>query len=197
LPDRESDELLLQRAGDGDKAAFVLLYERHHKGLFRFAYRLFGSVEMAEDITHDCFLSLMRRPESFNPARASLRTYLYSAVRNLALKHVRDHGREAGLDDLTEDPSIPEMQEPLRKLLDDELSSKVRDAVSSLPLLQREALILFEYEGLPLAAIARVVGADIGTVKSRLYRARVGLRNELAPYLNTSQEIVTLGEGLR
>ena len=83
-------------------------------------------------------------------------------------------------------------QEPLRRLLDEELAAKVQEAVSSLPPLQREALVLFEYEGLPLSEIANVVGTDVGAVKSRLHRARERLRNSLAQYLNSSPEIVTL-----
>ena len=147
---------------------------------------------MAEDITHDCFLSLIKKPENFNPARASLRTYLYSAARNLAMKHFRNSGRETAIDDLTEDPPIPVREQPLRKLLDAELAARVREAVSALPLLQREALVLFEYEGLPLSEIAGVVGTDVGAVKARLHRARERLRNSLAPYLNSNAEIVTL-----
>ena len=63
-----------------------------------------------------------------------------------------------------------------------ELSSAVAEAVNALPLLQQEALILFEYEGAALEEIAGIVGADVGTVKSRLHRARNGLRRMLAPY---------------
>jgi RNA polymerase sigma-70 factor (ECF subfamily) len=82
----------------------------------------------------------------------------------------------------------------LHQLLEAELSDKVREAVQNLPPLQREALVLFEYEGLALSEIATVVGADVGTVKSRLHRARERLKNALHQYLNSSQEIVTLRE---
>jgi RNA polymerase sigma-70 factor, ECF subfamily len=153
---------------------------------------------MAEDLTHDCFLSLIRKPENFSPDRASLRTYLFSAARNLWLKQLRKLGRESALDSLAEDHFIAVSKGPLSGLLDDELSLKVKEAVTSLPPLQREALILFEYEGLALSEIASMVGADIGAVKARLYRARERLRDALGPYLsvnrelNTSREIVTL-----
>lgn len=192
MPDRITDELLLARAGGGDQAAFLLLYERHRNAVFRFSYRLLGSLEMAEDITHDCFVSLIRKPENFKPARAALRTYLYAAARNLAMKHFRDAGREAALDDLIDEPAAPRKQGPLHRLLDEELTAQVKEAVSNLPPLQREALVLFEYEGLPLSEIATVVGTDVGAVKSRLHRARERLRGSLAPYLNSNPEIVTL-----
>jgi RNA polymerase sigma-70 factor (ECF subfamily) len=155
-------------------------------------------VEVAEDITHDCFLSLIKKPGNFLPDRGSLRTYLFSAARNLWLKKLRDSGRETAIDEFAEDQFIAAGREPLRELLDDELSVKVQEAVASLPPLQREALILFEYEGLALNEIAIMVGTDIGAVKSRLHRARERLRNTLRPYLagsrelNTSREIVTL-----
>jgi RNA polymerase sigma-70 factor (ECF subfamily) len=198
LPDRETDEVLLSRAGAGDPAAFMRLYERHRTGIFRFSYRLSGSVEEAEDITHDCFLSLIKKPENFRPERASLRTYLLAAARNLWLKQLRVSTRESAIDEFDEGLFASVDREPLDRLLDDELSEKVRAAVSSLPPLQKEALVLFEYEGLALSEIAGIIGTDVGAVKSRLYRAREGLRRILRPYLeasrelNTSTEIVTL-----
>jgi RNA polymerase sigma-70 factor, ECF subfamily len=200
LPERITDELLLQKAGEGDQAAFLDLYDRYREPIFRFAYRLLGSVEIAEDVTHDCFLSLIRKPGNFRPERASLKTYLYAAARNLAMKHFRNQGRETGLDEINEEPKDSPKRGPLRRLLDEELATQVREAVFSLPPLQREALILFEYEGLSLNEVAEVAGTDVGAIKARLYRAREGLRRILQPYmdsnreLNSGREIVTLRE---
>jgi len=200
LPERTTDELLLKEAGEGDQAAFLELYDRHRQPIFRFAYRLLGEVDIAEDVTHDCFLSLIRKPENFRPERAPLRTYLFAAARNLALKYFRDTGRETTLDEVTEEPQLSPRQEPLRKLLDEELAAEVRRAVFTLPPLQREALILFEYEELSLNEIAEITGADVGAVKGRLYRARERLKSILRPYLtndrqlNSGREIVTLKE---
>ncbi|HEX8775429.1 MAG TPA: RNA polymerase sigma factor [Pyrinomonadaceae bacterium] len=183
-----TDERLLKNASRGDEAAFLVLYQRHRDAVFRFAYRLTGAVALAEDVTHDCFLSLIRAPERFDPSRAALRTYLYAAARNLALKHLRSPGAEVTIDELIVEPSGPEGEQPLRQLLDEELSAEVRKAIESLPPLQREALILFEYEELTLAEIALVIGADTGVVKSRLHRARQNLRRLLAPYLSSERE---------
>ena len=200
MPERITDELLLQKAGEGDQAAFLDLYDRYREPIFRFAYRLLGSVEIAEDVTHDCFLSLIRKPGNFRPERASLKTYLYAAARNLAMKHFRNQGRETGLDEVNEEPKDSPKRGPLRRLLDEELATQVREAVFSLPPLQREALILFEYEGLSLNEVAEVAGTDVGAIKARLYRAREGLRRILQPYmdsnreLNSGREIVTLRE---
>jgi RNA polymerase sigma-70 factor (ECF subfamily) len=181
-------------AGAGDPAAFIQLYERHRAPVFRFAYRLSGSVEAAEDITHDCFLSLIKRPDSFQPNRASLRTYLLSASRNLWLKQLRNSHRESALDEITEDHFVAIDKEPLAQLLGDELSLKVQEAVARLPPLQKEALVLFEYEGMALSEIASMIGTDVGAVKSRLHRARERLRNALRPYLNTNMELNTSRE---
>jgi len=200
LPERTTDELLLEKAVSGDQAAFLELYDRYRQPIFRFAYRLLGSVEIAEDVTHDCFLSLIRKPENYRPERASLKTYLYAAARNLALKHFRDQGREAGMDEVTEEPTDSPRRGPLRRLLAEELATKVKEAIFSLPPLQREALILFEYEGLSLNEVAEIAGTDVGAIKARLYRAREGLKRLLGPYLNSDQqlkhgqEIVTLRE---
>ena len=116
---------------------------------------------------------------------------------------MRTFGRESAIDELADDRFIALDKEPLRSLLDDELSEKVQQAVSDLPPLQKEALVLFQYEGLALSEIAAMVGTDVGAVKSRLHRARERLRNALRPYLstnqelNTSQEIVNFGAGLK
>jgi RNA polymerase sigma-70 factor (ECF subfamily) len=185
---------LLEKAGAGDPAAFIELYERHRAAIFRFSYRLSGSVEGAEDITHDCFLSLIKRPDGFQPGRATLRTYLFSAARNLWLKQLRSSAREWAMDDLGEAHFIAVDKEPLRRLLDDELALKVQEAVFGLPPSQREALVLFEYEGLTLSEIAGMIGTDVGAVKSRLHRARERLRNVLRPYLNTNRELNTSRE---
>jgi RNA polymerase sigma-70 factor (ECF subfamily) len=179
---------LLKRAGKGDKAAFLALYERHRQPVFRFAYRLLGSPELAEDVSHDCFLSLIRKPENFRAERGSLRTYLYAAARNLALKHFRGSAREASLDDVQEEAETGTAQ-PLSRLLDKELAILVREAVMALPPLQREALVLFEYEGLSLSEIAQITESDVGAIKGRLFRARERLRTTLRPYLDSNQEL--------
>ena len=72
---------------------------------------------------------------------------------------------------------------------------RVQEAVSSLPPLQREALVLFEYEGMTLNEISRMIGTDVGAVKARFHRARERLRRSLNPYLNSSRELVTLEQG--
>lgn len=190
-----TDEQLLKRASRGDEAAFLLLYERHRDAVFRFAYRMLGASAQAEDVTQDCFLSLIRRPEGFDDAKATLRTYLLGAARNLSLKSLKRRGQEVALEEFEEEPQAGRAEEPLRNLLDEELAFEVSRAVENLPPLQREALLLFEYEELSLKEIAAIVETDVGTVKARLHRARRRLKRELEPYWKSSQEIVAMERG--
>ncbi|MDX6289650.1 MAG: polymerase sigma-70 factor, subfamily [Blastocatellia bacterium] len=187
-----TDEQLLEEAANGDTAAFQILYERYRSPIFRFAYRLLGSVEAAEDVAHDCFLGLIKEPGRFDPSRASLRTYLYAAARNQAAKRYQSFGRETALEELVEEPQSADRQGPMAQVLDGELAGEVERAIASLPPLQREALVLFEYENLSLAEIAAVVGADSGTVKSRLFRARERLRVRLDRYFRIGHETATV-----
>jgi len=192
LADQITDERLLEKAASGDTAAFQILYERYRDGIFRFAYRLLGSVEAAEDVAHDCFLSLISNPARFDSTRASLRTYLYGAARNLAAKRYNSFARETDIEELDEEPRIADRNEPIRLVLDNELAGEVERAIASLPPLQREALVLFEYEDLSLSEIAAVVGADSGAVKARLFRAREKLRVRLDRYFRIGRETATV-----
>ena len=178
-----TDESLLKTAADGDEMSFCLLYERHRDVVFRFAYRLLQSVELAEEITHDCFLSLIKKPGLFDAKKASLKTYLCAAARNQAYKRWNKSSPETSLEELSIEPQEAEFRSPLRQVIGAELSVIVQKAIAELPPLQREAVILFEFEDLSLAEIAVVVNADVGTVKSRLHRAREKLRMLLEPYV--------------
>jgi RNA polymerase sigma-70 factor (ECF subfamily) len=182
MGDGTEDATLLGRAGQGDESAFLLLYERHRTPVFRFACRMLGSAGQAEDVTQECFLAILRRPEGYQPDRASLRTYLCAIARNLALKQLKRQGQETATDDPPE-PSAQGERDPLRRVIEEEAAEAVRHAVGALPPLQREVVVLFEYEDMTLAETAAVCGIDVGTVKSRRHRARGRLRRALAPLL--------------
>ena len=150
-------------------------FEDYHKAVYRFVYRLTGKAELAEDITQDCFLVILREPQRWDSTRAGMKTYLFSIARNLTFKRYRDEHP-----DLQVDPERALSVKDCR--MDQELSLVVTQMVSQLPDLQREALILFEYEGFQLSEISQIVKADIGVVKSRLHRARERLKRMLAPH---------------
>jgi RNA polymerase sigma-70 factor, ECF subfamily len=173
----ESDDALVGAARRADESAFLALYQRHRDAVYRFAYRLTVSVQAAEDITQECFLVLLRGAR-FDARQGTLRTYLLGVARHLAIKRFRRAERES--DEIDE---VADQLDPLQLLLATERAAMVQEAVSALPLLQREALILFEYEELSLEEIATVTGADPGAVKARLYRARQSLLRLLDPLL--------------
>ena len=151
-------------------------FDQYSQPVYSFLYRLTGRECLAEDLAQEAFLTFVRAPDRFDPSRGTVKTYLFSIARNLARKHYRDHRTEEPLD---EDAAYPLAIDPRAGL---EVQSAVAGAVASLPPLQQEALILFEYEGATLEEIAQIVGADAGTVKSRLHRARARLKRVLAPF---------------
>jgi RNA polymerase sigma-70 factor (ECF subfamily) len=150
------------------------LFDEHHRAVFGFIYRLTRREDLAEDLTQESFLAYMRSPERFDHRRGSVKTYLFAIARNLVLKQYRDHRAEAPLEE-------DRLQEADRNF-DTALSIAVELAIAALPHLQQEALILFTYEGFTLEEIASVTGSEVGTVKSRLHRARENLKRSLAPY---------------
>ena len=173
---------LIRDARRGKEEALWRLFDEHHLPLFRFAWRLTGSIVDAEDIVQDCFLTLLRPDCGFDPARTALRTYLFGAVRNQWLKRLRR--REQGVAAEPADRRTPET-ETLRS----EVASAVRDAIAELPDTQREVLLLAHYEQLSLAEIAEITQLEITAVKSRLQRARAALREILAEYAPEGSEL--------
>jgi RNA polymerase sigma-70 factor (ECF subfamily) len=149
-------------------------YHEHKDAIYRYAWRMTGAAASAEDIVQECFVSVLQSPERYDPARAPLRPFLLAIARNLIRKRWRTERRWDAID---EDGFAVPPVDPAAK----ETGQLVADAVQSLPPLQRESLILAEYEALSLEEIARVVDAEVGTVKSRLHRARDNLRRALAP----------------
>ena len=158
--------------------AFESAFGEHKDAVYRFAWRMSSSPVAAEDITQEVFLTLLRE-DRFDPTRGSLRGFLLGIARNLVRKRWRDEQR---WDELDDDQFVAAPME----IEQTEVGEIVGRAVQSLPPLQREAVILAEYEELPLADIARAVDADVGTVKSRLHRGRENLRRMLAPLRMTA-----------
>jgi RNA polymerase sigma-70 factor (ECF subfamily) len=153
-------------------------YGQHKDMLYRFAWRMTGSSSAAEDLVQDCFLMLWRNQAEYDRDRGTLRGFLIGVTRNLALKRLH---RERTFDELEEESAISGPIDPAGR----ERGEMVAQAVAALPPLQREALILAEYEEMPLEEIARASGAELAAVKSRLHRARENLRRMLAPLLET------------
>jgi RNA polymerase sigma-70 factor (ECF subfamily) len=172
-----SEADLVREARRGVEEAFLVLYQCHRTAVFQFAWRLAGSRAAADDVTQECFLTLIRGA-AFDAGRGELRSYLFGIARNLVFRSLRISGREA------EEPAdTPAPVDMLANMLRVERSELVAAAIEQLPILQREAVVLFTFEELPLEEIAKITGVDPGAVKSRLHRARQALRTALAPFL--------------
>ncbi|HEY4361088.1 MAG TPA: RNA polymerase sigma factor [Bryobacteraceae bacterium] len=151
-------------------------YQGHKDVVYRFAYRMTGSGVAAEDLVQDCFMALWRKPEAYDPRRGALRAFLLGIVRNLALKRWRAERPHEPLDG-------EGFCSPPLDLVGQQRADAVKQAVLLLPPLQREALILAEYEDLSLDEIVQATGAELAAVKSRLHRGRQNLRKILEPLL--------------
>ncbi len=153
---------------------FRAIFWQHKDAIYRFAWRLTASPEAAEDIAQDVFPTFLRGAGASGRGHAELRSFLLGIARNLALKRWRNERRWS---------SFEEEQfraEPL-DLNGFEAWEAVASALERLPPLQREVLILAAYEGLTLQEMARVTGAELGTVKARLHRARENMKRLLEP----------------
>lgn len=159
---------------------FEEIFHEHKDAVYRFAWRMTAEPSAAEDISQEVFVSLLRYPDRFDPARGSLRSFLLGVTRNLAHKRWRREYRFGDLNEWGELEETQSLAQPL-SLESAEIGEMVADGVRSLPQLQREVLILAEYEELTLKEIAGVVQAEVGTVKSRLHRARQNLCRILSP----------------
>jgi RNA polymerase sigma-70 factor (ECF subfamily) len=179
------DAKLLAGSRRGQETAFLALYERHRTPIFRFAWRFTGSAQTAEDITQECFLALFAG-NTFDPKQGSLRAYLFGMARYLAMTRLRIEEREPPClaDRDPADEAASAAYDALGDLIGQERAAAVGRAVAALPPLQKEALILFEYEELSLEEIAQITGVEVGAVKARLHRAREALRRRLAPLVD-------------
>jgi RNA polymerase sigma-70 factor (ECF subfamily) len=159
-------------------ADFRDAFHRHKDIVFRFAYRMTGSSSAAEDIVQDCFVAYWRNPGAYNPDRGALRSFLLGVARNLVLKRWRSERPHEELDSAMEDESALTLPFDLEGR---ERAEAVKRAILLLPPLQREAVVLAEYEEMSLQEIAAATAVEIPAVKSRLHRARQNLRRMLEP----------------
>lgn len=163
-----SDESLMQQFQGGSREAFDELFARYRQPLYGFFRRRLSSGAQAEELMQEAFLAVIRAQFRYEP-KALVRTYLYGiALKLLAAERRRGARREAGL---------PEGA----SRHDAEATFWVREALQKLEEMDREVLMLREYEELSYAEIAQVLRLPLNTVRSRLFRARMALKELLAP----------------
>jgi RNA polymerase sigma-70 factor (ECF subfamily) len=169
----------------GDEDAFVALYRRRQGGVYRFALQMSGSAAVAEDVTQEVFMVLMREGQNFDSSRGSLAAYLYGVTRNLVLR-VFDRERalvrlsdEEGEGEAAPHRSLVAHDDPLGDLTRGETIERVRQAVLALPAHYREAVVLCDLHEMSYAEAADALSCAVGTVRSRLHRARAMLVEKL------------------
>lgn len=187
--DTTSDTVLLAALRGGDAAAFQALYRRHQGPLFRYALMRCASRDIAADVIQEVFMGLLTGSLHFDPLRGALAGFLYGVTRKLILRHEQARFPQLALvgedlpdddDAYGDDDAACPRQEPLARLLSDELAEQVRRAITLLPPHYRDPVILYELYELSYLDIAAICQIDIGTVRSRLSRGRAALAKRLA-----------------
>lgn len=180
-----NDSELLRLMLAGDEEAFSVLYCRRQGGIYRFALQMSGSKSIAEDVTQEVFLFLMREGRVFDPAKGAVSAFLFGVARNHVLRRLRTEHLLAPLaDDSDEDDVFSQPSAdmcPLEDLTRAETIESVRKAVLSLPAKYREVVVLCELQDVSYGETAEILGCAIGTVRSRLHRARALLLAKLRP----------------
>jgi RNA polymerase sigma-70 factor, ECF subfamily len=187
-----SDGELLRSMLAGDEEALGLLYGRRQAAVYRFALQMSGSKTIAEDVTQEVFLFLMREGHVFDPTRGALAAFLLGVARNHVLRRLRVEQSLTPLGDEDDDVSFSQPTSdfcPLADLTRSETIESVRKAVLSLPPKYREVVVLCELQDVSYGETAEILGCAIGTVRSRLHRARALLLEKLRPAVEVEEAV--------
>lgn len=184
----ETDVRELHLARAGDELAFTALYRRFSGAVFRFAWFLTGSESIANDVVQETFMELLDGTTSFDPSRGSLGSYLCGIARFRAYRAVdrrlSDDRDLDALDAAAVEGEIPDL--PAEALERGRAVKRLHAAIRRLPAPYREVLILVELQEMPYADAAAIAGIELGTVRSRLSRAKARL-TQLLKQCETSQ----------
>jgi RNA polymerase sigma-70 factor, ECF subfamily len=195
------DVELIRRLAAGDEDAFLEFYRRHHGGLYRYAIHMSGSPEAAADVVQDTFLTLIRHAGKFDEEKGTPAAFLFGIARNQLRKHHEREGRYVPLSDefgsdLPQEwsarqahsngngrsPAGPVHVEGILEGLErSEMAEQLREAVLTLPDHYRGPLTLCDLEGKSYFEAAALLDCPVGTVRSRLNRARSMLLDKLRP----------------
>jgi RNA polymerase sigma-70 factor (ECF subfamily) len=189
----ESDGELVARCKNGDMSAFDLIVHKHKVPLINFAYRFIGDRDTAEDLVQETFVRVYKNISRYRKDTASLRTWMYRIAANLCKNELRNRSTRSKMlvnsAMVAQDSSVltEEMMDgsrgPDRQLEEKELQKVLAQAISRLPERLRISIILRDIEGMTYEEISRVINRPIGTVKSRINRARLMLRDKMSAYM--------------
>lgn len=195
MGDREVDQQLVERAQRGDKHAFELLVAKYQRRLGRLISRFVRNAAEAEDVTQDAFIKAYRALPAFR-GDSAFYTWLYRIGINTAKNYLVAQGRKAPTstpfdteeaEDFEEAALLHEVSTPENELMSKQVVEVVNSSLQELPDDLRTALTLREIEGLSYEEIAAVMDCPIGTVRSRIFRAREAIATNLRPLLGTSE----------
>ncbi len=196
MGDREIDQELVERAQRGDKQAFGLLVEKYQRKLARLLSRFVRDPAEVEDVTQEAFIKAYRALPKFR-GDSAFYTWLYRIGINTAKNYLMAAGRRAptstGVDSdeaesLEEGEQLRDINTPESLLLSREIGDTVNSTMEGLPEELRTAIQLREIEGMSYEDIAQIMNCPIGTVRSRIFRAREAIAEQLKPLLDTGDD---------
>jgi RNA polymerase sigma-70 factor (ECF subfamily) len=186
-----TDSELLIAARQGDAAALEALLVRYQPHLYRFGLRMCGNEEDAGDVAQESLISMARSLRDFR-GDSSVSSWLYTIARRFCIKKRRRSKFAPAREESLDAPGIDAARRladpspsPEQTATNQELQRALTRAIDGLEPAQREVLVLRDVEGLPASEVAKVLGLSVDAVKSRLHRARVAVRESLAPMLGT------------
>lgn len=172
------DAEVVRRVLAGQTNEYRLLVEKYQWPVFRFVHSLVGNQHEAEDLTQDTFLAAFANLASYTSSRARFSTWMFTIARNRCVNYLKRLKSMPG-----ESVEVIDERTAAEQISEREFLDQLDAALASLPLEQRTAFVLAEIEELPYAEIARIESVSLGTVKSRIHRAKQRLRACLAPTL--------------
>ncbi|HQR53920.1 MAG TPA: RNA polymerase sigma factor RpoE [Burkholderiales bacterium] len=196
MGDREIDQQLVERAQRGDKKAFELLVVKYQRKLARLLSRFIRDAGEIEDVTQEAFIKAYRALPSFR-GDSAFYTWLYRIGINTAKNYLVAMGRRAptstefdseDAETFEDGDQLRDVNTPEAELLSKEIAQTVNDTMQQLPEELRTAITLREIEGLSYEDIAAFMNCPIGTVRSRIFRAREAIAEKLRPLLGTTRD---------
>lgn len=196
MSERDIDQQLVERVQRGDKAAFDLLVIKYQRKIFRLLSRLIRDPAEVEDVAQEAFIKAYRALPNFR-GDSAFYTWLYRIAINTAKNWLVSQGRRAPTSTETEieeaetfddGEQLRDLNTPDAMLLTRQVGDAVNRAIEALPEDLKTAIVLRELEGLSYEEIAETMNCPIGTVRSRIFRAREAIAEELRPVLNTSKD---------